>query len=72
MRNSKFRPIFIALGAFALLSVVALWSYNAMSELFSWPQAQYKHAIAVIALLLIVKWGLTSHRAGQKTRRIRQ
>lgn len=60
MHSSKFRPIFIAIIAFALLSVVALWSFNTLSELFSWPQAQYKHAIAAIALLFIAKWALTS------------
>ena len=71
MYNSKFRPIAFALGAFALLSVVALWSFNALSELFGWPQAQYKHAIAFIALLLIGKWILTAHRAGLGNKDVR-
>ena len=68
MHNSIFRQIFISMGVFALFSVVSLWPFNVLSELFNWPQAQYKHAIAVIALLLILKWCLTSRGAYLKTR----
>ena len=64
MYNSKFRKIIIAAGALTLLSVAALWSFNALSELFGGPQAQYQHAIAAITLLLVLKWGLTLHRGG--------
>ncbi len=61
MYNSTFRKIIIAAGAFTLFSVAALWSFNVLSELFGGPQARYQHVIAAIALLLILKWGLTLH-----------
>ncbi len=42
MYNSTFRKIIIAAGAFTLFSIAALWSFNALSELFGGPQAQYQ------------------------------
>jgi hypothetical protein len=70
MYNSTFGKIIIAAGAFTLFSVGALWSFNALSELFGGPQAQYQHAIAAIVLLLVLKWGLTRHRGGDVKTRI--
>ncbi len=64
MYHSILRKIILATGAFTLFSVAALWSFNALSELFGGPQAQYQHAIAAITLLLVLKWGLTRHRGG--------
>jgi len=64
MYKSTFSKIIIATGAFTLFSVAALWSFNVLSELFGGPQAQYQHVIAAIALLLVLKWGLTQHRGG--------
>jgi hypothetical protein len=64
MYNSTFRKTIIAAGAFTLFSVAALWSFNALSELFGGPQTQYQHVIAAITLLLVLKWGLTRHRGG--------
>jgi len=62
MYNSIFRKIILAAGAFTLFLVAALWSFNALSELFGGPQAQYQHAIAAIVFLLVLKFGLTRHR----------
>jgi uncharacterized membrane protein YgdD (TMEM256/DUF423 family) len=70
MYNSIFTKIIIAAGAFAILSVAALWSFNALSELFGGPQAQYQHAIAAIALLLVLRWSLTTHRRADIRTRI--
>lgn len=39
-----------------VLSVACLWSFNTLSELFDGPQAQYKHAIAAAALLMMMRW----------------
>ena len=70
MHNSAFRKIVIASGAFALLLVAALWSFNALSELFGGPQAQYRHAIAAVVLLLVLKWSLAPYRGGNIKARI--
>jgi len=56
MRTSNFRHIFIAAITLFLLSVAALWSVNTVMELFGGPALQFKHAIAVVALLVILRW----------------
>lgn len=63
MHHYTFRKIFIGTGTLVLFSVVVLWSFNALSDLFGGPQAQYKHAIAATGLLLVIKWGLNRFRA---------
>lgn len=55
MQQFAFRQIFIATGALALLSVIVFWSFNELSDLFGGPQAQFKHAIAAIGFLLVIK-----------------
>ncbi len=62
MHESDSRNYFIGGALFALLSVAALWSFNTVADLFGEPAAQYKHAIAAIALLFILKWSLFSTR----------
>jgi hypothetical protein len=59
MVQYTFRNVLITSGALALFSVIVLWSFNALSELFGGPQAQFKHAISAIGILLVVKWIVT-------------
>jgi hypothetical protein len=66
MRNSAHKQYLIAAGLFLLASVAALWSWNTLSELFSLPQAQYRHALAALVLLLVIRWSLLR---GRKSRR---
>ena len=42
--------------ALALVSIFGFWSFNALSELFGGPLAQFKHAVAAVGLLLTIKW----------------
>jgi hypothetical protein len=58
MRNSNNRHYFFAIGGFILLSSVALWSFNTLAEPFGGPTLQFKHAVAGVGLLIILKWGL--------------
>ena len=76
MYQYTFRKLFIASGAFALFSVIIIWSFNELSELFGGPQAQFKHATATIGILLVIKWVVTrsgSHheRRSNEHRRLR-
>jgi hypothetical protein len=76
MRQYTFRTFLIASGALALLSVVVFWSFNELSELFGGPQPQFKHAIAAIGILLVIKWIVTRfggghERSSYKHRRLR-
>lgn len=61
MQNLSHKHYFYAIGMFLLATVAGLWSWNTLSELFSFPQAQYKHVLAAFILLLILKWGLSSN-----------
>ena len=61
--TGKIRQTVIAVGAFLLLTVVGLWSWNTLSELFNLPHAQYRHAVAATALLLITGWMLRGSRS---------
>ncbi len=66
MHQYTFRQIFTAAGALVLISAIIFWSFNELSELFGGPQAQFKHAIAAIAFLLVIKWSLTRSRGGHE------
>jgi len=61
MRNLNHKQYFYAIGVFLLATIVGLWSWNTMSELFNFPQAQYKHVLAAFILLVILKHGLSSN-----------
>jgi hypothetical protein len=66
MYQYTFRTLFIASGALALISVIVFWSFNELSELFGGPQAQFKHAIAAIGILLVIKWVVTRFGGGHE------
>ena len=72
MRNSKYRNLFFAICTFILLSVIALWSFNTLTELFGGPTVQYKHAIAGVGLLIILKWALFPGRFNRISGRLGQ
>jgi hypothetical protein len=43
---------------FLLITVFGLWAWNALCELYSGPVAQYKHVVAALLLLAILRWPL--------------
>ena len=55
MHNVKFRQTIIIALAILALSIAALWSLNVLSALFGGPTLQYKHALAALILLAILK-----------------
>lgn len=58
---------------FLLLSILALWSWNTLADLFAWPNAQYKHILAALGLLLVIRFGLfSSHRHGHMIKESRE
>jgi hypothetical protein len=59
MRKYRFRHILIATGTLIVFSVFALWSFNTVSNLLGGPVAEYKHALAAIGLLIMLKLCLT-------------
>jgi hypothetical protein len=49
---------------FLLVTVFGLWAWNTISELYNGPAAQYKHVVAALLLLAILRWPL--QRAGRQ------
>jgi hypothetical protein len=45
-----------------------MWSWNTLAELFNAPQAQFKHVIAALVLLLSLRWAVLSGRHGKNGR----
>jgi hypothetical protein len=41
---------------FILVAVLGLWAWNTLSELYGGPVAQYKHVVAALILLFLVRW----------------
>ena len=70
MHHHTFRQIFITVGTLALFSILVFWSFNTLSELFGGPQAQYKHTLAALGLLLAANWTLSGLRAGNGENRV--
>lgn len=58
MRNFSHKHFLYAVGLFLLASVAGLWSWNTLSELYNLPHAQYRHVIAALFLILILRWGI--------------
>ena len=47
--------ILLAIGIVAAIVMSALWSWNALAELYGAPQAQLKHLLAAAFLILAVR-----------------
>jgi len=61
MRNLSHKQYFYAIGVFLLATIAGLWSWNTLSELFNFPQAQYKHVLAAFILVKMIKFGFSSN-----------
>jgi hypothetical protein len=59
MNFQRYGKYVSVIGLFLLVSIVGLWSWNTLAELFNGPHAQYKHVLAALGLLLTTKWVLT-------------
>ena len=59
--TSKVGRVAVYACIFALVTAFGLWSWNTLSVLFNGPQAEYKHIIAALSLLAIVKLFLFNH-----------
>ena len=46
----------------AAIAVTGLWSWNALAELFGAPEAQFRHAVAAIALIATLRIALSRRR----------
>jgi hypothetical protein len=63
LEPKKIRHVVLVLCLFLLFSIIGLWSWNTLAELFNGPVAQYKHVVAAFGLLIVLKTALFhSHR----------
>ena len=63
MRSMTLKHALTGAGAFVASSIIALWSWNTVAGLFEGPQAEFKHAIAALALLVLVRLAILPRRA---------
>jgi len=59
----KYRRFVCGGSLFLFLSVIGLWSWNTLSGLLNGPQAEFKHAVAAMVLLMIC--GRVLHGSGR-------
>ena len=62
MKHRKFRRIVPALLAFVALTIVALWSWNIVVELFDGPEAEYRHIVAIFVIATLLRAVLATGR----------
>lgn len=62
MNQSKYKHLLYAIVIFTLATIAGLWSWNTLSGLFGLPDAQYRHVLAAMCMLIILKWVITPHR----------
>jgi hypothetical protein len=72
MNHRKFRRIVPALLAFVALTIVGLWSWNIVVELFDGPKAEYRHIVAIFAIATLLRAVLVTgrHHRSQEIRQL--
>jgi hypothetical protein len=68
MQQTTLRHVLIAAGVLLVVSVVGLWSWNTLAALFDIPTAEFRHALAFLALLAIVRIAVLQRRHRRKQR----
>jgi uncharacterized membrane protein YuzA (DUF378 family) len=56
--TANFGHVICAIGTVVILTIVGLWSWNTLGDLFGLPAAQYRHVIAAIGLLFVLRFSL--------------
>jgi len=64
LRQFDWKRASLMLAVLLVTTIFGLWSWNTLSELYGGPTAQYKHIVAALVLLAIIRW--PSHRAWRK------
>jgi O-antigen/teichoic acid export membrane protein len=72
MKHRKLRRIIPALLAIVALTIVGLWSWNIVVELFNGPKAEYRHIVAIFAIATLLRAVLVTGRRhrSQETRQL--
>jgi hypothetical protein len=62
IKHYQWRSWVIGIGWILLASVLGLWAFNTVADLAGIPAVQYRHAVAAITLLFILRWFTTGRR----------
>jgi hypothetical protein len=62
MNQPDVKHLLVAFLAFALIAATGLWSWNTLADLFGAPEAQFRHALAALALLAILRLAIRRRR----------
>jgi hypothetical protein len=63
MDRPDLKHLLAACLALAAIAALGLWSWNTLAGLFGAPEAQFKHAVAALALLVIARLALRRRRS---------
>lgn len=55
MKSGEFRYVILAALAFAVVTLVGLWTWNTAIELFGGPHLEYRHAVAIFAMPALIR-----------------
>jgi len=66
MRNKTHKNFILATIAFVVITLVGLWSWNTVIELFDGPRAEYHHIVAMLALVAVLRAVLIPVRAHRR------
>jgi dolichyl-phosphate-mannose--protein O-mannosyl transferase len=55
MHKFNLKYLLMGIGLFFLLTILTLWSWNTLAQLFGLPHAQFRHLIALFFIIFILK-----------------
>lgn len=58
IKQARWKHATLVVVGFLLVTVFGLWAWNTLSALYNGPVAQYKHVVAALILLAILRWPL--------------
>lgn len=62
MKPIDTRHLLTAIIAFAAIAAIGRWSWNTLADLFGAPEARFRHVVAALALLALLRRSPRPHR----------
>jgi MFS-type transporter involved in bile tolerance (Atg22 family) len=69
METSNVKKWSIGIGVFVLLIMIMMWSLNTLTDLFGLPHAQFRHLVAIVIIIMSLKWIFSSGRPFHRFRK---
>jgi hypothetical protein len=68
MRRNEINHLLLALAATAAAVVIGLWSWNTLAAMLELPAAGFRHSLAVLGMLVVVRGALLAGRGCRRRR----